>query len=62
MGRINSAECGEELSGFQLQIERQTGRLQERFLDFDFGLVVIVELENDVGESFEIRIDRAVER
>src|SRR5438552_7180925 len=61
MGRINSAECGEELSGFQLQIERQTGRLQERFLDFDFGLVVVVELENNVGETFEVRIDRAVE-
>src|SRR5439155_19646437 len=61
MGRNNSAECGEELSGFQFQNERQTGRLQERFLDFDFGLVVVVELENNVGEAFEVRIDRAVE-
>ena len=62
MGRINSAECGEELSRFKLQVERQTRRLQERFLNFDFGFVVVVELENDIGETFEVRIDRAVER
>src|SRR5207302_10712937 len=62
MGRIDSAERGEELSGFQLKIERQTGRLQERFLNFDFGFVIVVELENDIGETFEVRIDRAVER
>src|SRR5437588_10986539 len=62
MGRIDSAERGEELSGFQLKIERQTGRLQERFLNLRFGLVVVVELENDIGATFEVRIDRAVER
>ena len=36
--------------------------MQERFLDFHFGLVVVVQLENNVGETFEVRIDRAVER
>ncbi len=62
MGRIDPAKGGEELSGFQLQIERQTGCLQERLLDFDLGLIVIVELENNVGETFEVRIDRAIKR
>ena len=36
--------------------------MQERFLDFHLGLVVVVQLENDVGETFEVRIDRAGER
>ena len=62
MGRIDPAEGGEELPAFQLQIERQTGRLQKRFLDFDLGFVIVVEFENDVGEAFEVRIDRAIER
>ena len=34
--------------------------MQECFLDFDFGLVVVVQFEDDVGEPFEVRIDRAV--
>ena len=34
--------------------------MHERFLDFDLGLVVVVQFENDIGESFEVRIDRAV--
>src|SRR5438552_16715169 len=62
VGRVNSAECGKKLSRFKLQVERQTRRLQERFLHFHFGLVVVVELENNVGETFEVRIDRAIER
>ncbi len=62
MGWIDSAERGEELSALELQIERQTRRLQERFLNFDVGIVVVVEFENDVGETFEVRIDRAIER
>src|SRR5207253_4020369 len=60
--RTDSAERGEELSGLQLQVERETGRLQERFLDFDLGLIVVVELENNIGEAFEVRINRAVKR
>src|SRR5438067_7986535 len=62
MGWINPAKCSEELSGFQLKIERQTRCLQKRFLNFDIGVVVVVELENDVGEPFEVGIHRAVER
>ena len=58
---IDPAERGEELAGFELQIKRQTRRLQERFFDFDLGLVVVVELEHNVGESFEVGIDCAVE-
>src|SRR6266446_4728726 len=60
MRRVQSAEGGEELPGFQLQIERKASRLHECFFDFDIGLVVVVQLENDVGETFEVRIDRAV--
>src|SRR6266566_6036897 len=60
MRRVQPAEGGEELPGFQLQVERQTGRLHECFFDFDIGLVVVVQLENDVGETFEVRINRTV--
>src|SRR5260370_42279400 len=62
MRRIDSAKGRKELSSFELQVERQAGRLQERLFDFDFGLIVVVELENNVGETFEVRIDRTVER
>ena len=34
--------------------------MHERFLDFDLGLVVVVQFENDIGETFEVRIDRTV--
>src|SRR5207245_629496 len=61
MGWIDSAERGKELSGFELKIEWQTRRLLESLLNFDLGFVVVVELEDDVGEPFEIGIDRAVE-
>jgi len=62
MDRVDPSKRSEELAGFKLKIERQTGRLKERFLDLDFGFVVVVQLENDVGETFEVRIDRAVKR
>src|SRR6266576_6535854 len=62
MGRVNATEGVEELSAFDLQSERQTGRLQERFFELDLGFVVVVELEHDIRESFEVRIDRAIER
>src|SRR6267143_1842591 len=61
MRRIDSTKGRKELSGFDLQVEGQTSCLQKRFFDFDFGLVVVVELENNVGEAFEVRIDRAIE-
>ncbi len=62
MRRIQPAERGEELAAFQLQIEGQTRCLEKCFLDLDFGLIVVVELEHDVGKSFEIRIDSAIKR
>src|SRR5438552_14822504 len=62
MCRVQSTERSEELPAFQLQVEWQASRLHECFLYFDLGFVVVVQLENDVRESFEVRIDRAVER
>src|SRR5436305_4269870 len=62
MRRVDPAERGEELSGFQLQIEWQTRRLQERFFNFDISVVVVVEFEDNVGESFEVGINCAIER
>ena len=61
MGRVDSAEGGKKLATLQLHPEWQVGRLHESFLDFDLGFVVVVEFENDVGETFEVRIDRAIE-
>src|SRR5437588_93571 len=62
MSRIEPAKSGEELSGFELKVERQTRRLHERFFNFDIGVVVVIEFEHDVGEPFEVGIDRSVER
>ncbi len=62
MRRIDPPEGGEKLPGFELQTCGQIGRLQERFLDFDVGRVVVVEFENDIREAFKIRIDRAIKR
>src|SRR5881227_3808682 len=59
---VDPAKRGEELPGFQLQIERQTRRLQKRFFDLDFGPVVVVELEHDVGKALKVGIDGTVER
>jgi hypothetical protein len=57
MGRINASEGGEKLAALKLQTPRQIGRLHERFFDFDLGFIVVIELENDVGEPFEVGID-----
>src|SRR5438067_12913169 len=62
MRRIQSAERGEELSAFQLEVKRQAGRLHECFFDFHFRLIVVIQLENDVRKTFEVRIDRTVKR
>ena len=62
MSRIDAAEGVEELSAFELQSVRQTRRLEKRFFKLDLGFVVVVELEHDVREPFEVRIDRAIER
>src|SRR5438477_10846976 len=62
MSRIDPAKSGEELSSFELKVERQTRRLHERFFNFDIGVVVVIEFEDNVGESFKIGIDCAIER
>src|SRR4051794_27177820 len=62
MCRIDSAEGGKKLPGLQLKVKRQVRRLQEGLFNFDLGFVIVVEFENDVGKSFEIRIDCTVER
>ena len=62
MDRVDPSKRSEELAGLKLKIERQTGRLQESFFNFDFRFVIVVEFENDVGKAFEVRIDRTVER
>ena len=62
MGRVDPAKRVEKLAGLNLQAVGQAGRLEKRFFQLDLRLVVVVELENDVREPFEVRIDRAVER
>src|SRR5438067_12042442 len=62
MSGIDATEGVEELSAFYLQSVRQTRRLQKRFFKLDLGFVVVVELEHDVREPFEVRINRAIER
>src|SRR5207249_209643 len=44
-----------------LQAEWQIRCLHKRFLDLDLGFIVVVEFEDDIGETFEVRIDRAIE-
>src|SRR5262249_34465941 len=60
MRRIQPPKVGQELPAFQLQIVRQTRGLQKSFFEFDLGLVVIVQQENDVRESLEVRVDCTV--
>src|SRR6266404_1880882 len=60
MRRVQPAEGSEELPGLQLQVERKASRLHECLFDFDIGLIVVVQLENDIGETFEVRINRTV--
>ena len=61
MGWINAAKGVEKLPGLDLQTKGQTRRLEKGLFKLDFGLVVVVELQNNVREAFEIRIDRAVD-
>src|SRR4051794_6277436 len=61
MRRIEAAERGEELPAFQLQTERKARRLEECFFELDLRLVIVVELQDDVREAFEERIDSAIE-
>src|SRR5438046_7908942 len=62
MNRVQPTKGGKELPGFQLEIIGQVRRLHECFFNFDLGFVVVIQLENDVGEAFEVRIDCAVKR
>src|ERR1039457_6620638 len=58
---VDAAKGVEKLPGFDLQAERQTRRLQKRLFELDLCRVTIVELEDNVSEAFEIRIDRTVD-
>src|SRR3954470_20546549 len=59
---VDPAEGGEKLPGFELKIERQACGLGEGLLDFDLGLIVVIQLEDDVGESLKVGVNRTVER
>src|SRR5438874_13256992 len=61
MHGIDAAKRREELPGFELKSPRQCRGLQEGFFDFDCGLVVVIELEDDVNETSKVGINRAVE-
>ena len=58
--RILPAKIGEELSCLELKVSWQGGRLQIGFLELDLRFVVLVQLENDIPETFEIRVHSAV--
>src|SRR5436305_1215177 len=60
MGWIDSAEGGEELSALELKIKRQTGGLQKRFLYLHVGVVIVIEFENNIRETLEVGINRAI--
>lgn len=57
---VLSAEFGQELAGFELQVGRQRHALQVSLLQLHSSLVVLVELENKIGEAFEIGVHRAI--
>ena len=59
--RVLPAEVGKELAGLDLQVERQRHALQVGFLQLHRGLVVLIELEGDIGEPFEIRVHCPIE-
>ena len=61
VGRVEAAERGKELPTFGLQAVWQGSGLAERLLHLDRGFIVIVEFEDDVGESFEIRVHRSIQ-
>ena len=61
MLRIVATKRREKLTSLELQIGRQRSRLQIRFLQFDVRLIIFVQLQNDIGETFEIRINRSIE-
>src|SRR5439155_24816437 len=60
MRRVQPTEGGEKLPGLQLQVEWQAGCLHECLFNFDIGFIVVIQFENDVGEPFEVGIDRAI--
>src|SRR6185369_2456196 len=59
---ILPAKGGEELARLDLELRRQRNRLEVSLLEFDLGLVVLVQLEDDIAVAFEIRIHRAIQR
>src|SRR5882672_814269 len=60
--RILPSEGCEKLAAFNLQIRRKGCRLKVSFFQLDLGLIVFVELENDIGEALEVGIDRPIKR
>src|SRR5262249_30883854 len=59
--RVLPAKGREILAGLELEIGRERRRLEETFLELDFRFVVPVQLQHDVRETLEIRIDRAID-
>src|SRR5205823_14737497 len=57
---VLAAKVGKELSRLDLEVSRQGYRLKIGFFEFDLGLVVRIQLEDDVAERFEVRIHRAI--
>src|SRR4051812_41409576 len=53
-------KIGKELPCLELKVLWQGGGLQICLLQFDFSALVFVEFEDQIGESFEIRIHRAI--
>ena len=60
--RILTAKIRKELAGLGLKVEGQGSGKQISLFKFNFGFVVLVELENDIAEAFEVRVNRAVHR
>src|SRR5262249_7733 len=59
--RVDGAELGEELCRLGLEVPRQRRRREVHLLQLDVGVVVLVELEDDVRDAGEVGIDGAVE-
>src|SRR5262249_55821014 len=61
MHGVDATEGGKELTGFDLQTPGQIGRLRESFFNLHVGFIVVVELEDNVGETLKVRINRTIE-
>src|SRR5438046_7803568 len=59
---VETPELGEELPCLRLEVPRQRHGREVDLLELHFGGVVLVELEDEVRDSLEVRIDRAVDQ